>query len=159
MEPLLTLQGFQLYFSRESPERESSKIPAYDLYSSTAVEVEIQRGKDDQRLQAFTAFLRTSLFKLVAMFRNHAWWIGLVLLVAGLIAGLAWYLRRMSFQRASVPVFFVWALAIHLVLGAGSFYIYFDSELLDSVKKTFKSILVASKLPSDELHQSHKPGQ
>jgi len=159
LEPVLTLQGFQLYFSRESSERESADIPAYDLYSSTAVEVEIQRGKDDQRLQAFTAFLRSSLFKLVATFRNHAWWIGLVLLVAGLLAGLAWYLRRMSFQRASVPVFFVWALAIHLILGAGSFYIYFDSELLDSVKKTFKSILVASKLPSDELHQSHKPGQ
>jgi|GEM_PF-1997679 len=159
LEPVLTLQGFQLYFSRESSVRMSANIPAYDLYSSTAVEVEIQRSKDDQRLQSFTAFLRTSLLRLVTLFRNHAWWIGLLLLVTSLIAALAWYLRRMSFQRASVPVFFVWALALHLVLGAGSFYVYFDSELLETVKKTFKSILVASKLPSDELHQSHEAGQ
>jgi hypothetical protein len=156
---VLTLQGFQLYFSREAADRESTNLPAYDLYTSTAVEVEIQRSKDDQHLQSLTAFLRTSFSRLVTLFRNHAWWIGLVLLVVGLIAALAWYLRRMSFQRASVPVFFVWALALHLILGAGSFYIYFDSELLDTVKKTFKSILVASKLPSDELHQSHEAGQ
>jgi hypothetical protein len=159
LEPSLSRHGFRLHFSRRSPDKGGPHLPRYDVYSSTAIEVEIQQRHDSQQLKTVAAFFRSIAWRSSNFIRGQGWWIGLALLAVGLVAGLTWYLRRVSLPRATVPVFFVWALAIHLMLGAGSFYIYFDSELLETVKKTFKSILVASKLPSDELHQSHKPGQ
>ncbi|MFP6604920.1 MAG: hypothetical protein VB862_20475, partial [Pirellulaceae bacterium] len=156
LEPALGQRGFEIYFSRSGAETAAAR---YDLYQSHAIEVEVLEGRDYSQLSSLAAFFRRVVFGLMDLFKVHWWWVGLLLLGAALLASLIWYLRRMSFQRASVPVFFVWAMAIHLILGAGSFYVYFDSDLLKSVKKTFRSMLVASKIPSEELHQSHKPGQ
>ena len=159
LEPALSQRGFAIYFSRSDEDSAATGAPSYRLYHSKAIEVEVLDGRDYSRLSSVAAAFRRVVFGLLNLFKAHWWWLCLLFLAAALIASLIWYLKKLSFQRASVPVFFVWAMAIHLILGAGSFYVYFDSELLQSVKKTFRSMLVASKLPSDELHQSHKPGQ
>ena len=159
LEPYLGQQSFQIFFSRTAAKTADAPSSKYDLYISTAVEVEVQEGRDFSRLSSLATFFQRILRTTGDFFRLHWWWMALLLLVAALVASLAWYLRHVSVRRASVPVFFVWAVVIHLLLGAGSFYIYFDAELMQTVKETFKSVLVASKRANDDLHQSHKPGQ
>lgn len=159
LEPSLTKRGFEIHFSRSQPDPIRVSAPPYLIYRSDAVEVEVHEGRDYSQLAHIAALFRRLVFGFTKLITTNWWWICLLLLLAALLASLVWYLRKISFQRAGVPVFFVWAMAIHLILGAGSFYVYFDSELLKSVKKTFRSMMVASKLPSEELHQSHKPGQ
>ena len=159
LEPSLSRHGFQIYFSRSVEAEYDSATAAYDLYQSTAVEVEVLNSRDFGRLSTVAAVFRRVIFACLDFLRAYGWLICLILLIAAVVASVIWYLRRASLRRASVPVFFVWAMVIHLILGAGSFFVYFDNELLQTVKKTFHSILVAAKVSSDELHQSHKPGQ
>ncbi len=146
-EPALSPEGFRILFSSDRlPTEDGNAQPEpdgrYALYSSTAVETYNEVTWDTSNLQAFVAFLSANW-----------WWFVLCLLIAALLASLAWLIRQWSLRRLPVPGFLLIALLVHLLIGAATFFVYFD-EIKQTVKQAFEELFVAS-----NLHQSHDEGQ
>jgi len=144
-EPALSPEGFRLVFSsdREAADRGDAEA-AYALYSSTAVEIDERVAWDDSRWQALLGWVLANW-----------WWIVLAALLLALLAALMWYLRSGSFRRAPVPGFLLLALLLHLLVGSGTFFVYFSDEIGEAVAQKFdelRDIVLAPDAP-DELSQ------
>jgi hypothetical protein len=72
------------------------------------------------------------------------WWLasaGIALALAGV---LAWYMRQVWRRRLPPPGFFVLALLIHLVLVAGSFYIYLDPAAAPQIQRHWTRMVAST---------------
>ncbi len=146
IEPALSAEGFRLYFSRN--DARSQQPEQYALYSSTAREIYDETTWDASH---WTATL--------GVIRRHAWWVSLLALLAGLIAALVWFFRNVSLRRVPIPGALLVALVLHLMLGAGSFFVYFGGGVMEQIRREVREMIVATRMSSDALHQSHEPGQ
>lgn len=54
------------------------------------------------------------------------WWLAAVVAAIGLAAVVAWYFRQVARRRLRPPGFVLIAVAIHVFLVVGSFYVYLD---------------------------------
>ncbi|MFT7639311.1 MAG: hypothetical protein ACI9G1_001047, partial [Pirellulaceae bacterium] len=150
IEPALSEEGFRIFFSRNAAKAESSH-DEYSLFSSTAVEVQQSVAWDDSNLKAFLAALHNIFIDKLFL------WI-LAALVAALIAAIWYYLKQVSAGRATVPVFLLCALLLHLFLGAGSFYVMFGGKLED-IPQRVREIFVATKVETEDVQQIQKTEQ
>ncbi len=150
IEPALSAEDFRLIFSRNrqaNPDKPGQE-EVYDLYCSTAIEVEEDHDWRDGPWAAIPSFLL-----------QNWWWMLLIALLAALLLALAWFVREMSVRRAPVPGFLVMALLLHFMLGAGSFFVYFGEGIIETIQTKLHEIAVATHLSSEDLHQSHKAGE
>ncbi len=149
LDPAISHEGFRLVFSSDRVAEESkttvrpSEDELYAIYTSTSKEVIEDVAWGESRLSWVISQL---------------WWILLLLLIAGLIAGLIWFLRRVSFRRAPVPGFFLVALLLHLMLATGMFFVGLGGELVERIKEQIEQA-IAMDFAESNSHQSHKPGQ
>jgi len=104
-DPALSSDGFRIVFSSD---RVGGNPEQYALYSSLAAETFDERSWSTSHLQFLS--------------RNW-WWLTLLALLLGLVAALVWYFREMSRRRAPVPVFFLLALVLHMLMISGAFLI------------------------------------
>lgn len=152
IEPALSSEGFRIFFSRNEPvETETAPQGAaerYALYSSAANEVDETVGWDRSRLSA--------LWNLLV---RNVWWLTLLALLAALLAALWWFFRNVSLRRAQIPGYLLVAILLHLFLGVGSFFVYFGEDIIAHVQKEYRELVVQTRMTSDNLHQSHKPGE
>ncbi|NQT38090.1 MAG: PD40 domain-containing protein [Planctomycetes bacterium] len=145
-EPALSPEGFRILFSsdRTEPSEQVAGVDQYALYDSTATEIVRQRGWDYSNAQAVAA---------------RWWWFVMAALLAALLAALIWYIRAVSLRRATVPGFFLAALILHFLIGAGSFFFYFGEAILAEIRKKPEEGVVATDVLSSTLHQSHEQGE
>jgi len=152
-EPTLSAEGFRLFFSRDvKPEPGQSALEdTYALFSSDAAEVEEEAAWEGGPWRAIAGF-----------FARNGLWLLLFLIVAMLILILGWLLYMIYRRRIVVPAIVVClliAMFVHLMGGAGSFFVFFSDAIVARIKKEFREIAVATHLSSEDEHQSHKRGK
>ncbi len=144
IEPSLSDEGFRLYFSRNNdPEQADEK---YTLFESTAEEVDFDVEWDTSNWQAFVAWLGNAWDGFVRFVTENWWWIVLALLAAALLAALIWALRQVSIGRATIPMFLLIALIVHMMMGVSSFFVYFGQDIVAKIKKQIQEQIVASEV-------------
>jgi len=148
IEPALSASGYELYFSRNelAQSQKLTSTEKYSLYQSRAIETEEIASWDDGNLRA-----------LVGFFGDHWWWLLTLLLLAALLAALIWAFRRFSLRRIQIPTYLLIALIIHILLGMGTFFVYFGEDLVAGIKQQFGETIIAEVTLSD-THQSHEKG-
>ena len=122
----------------------------YLVYCSESTEVleEIGWGQ---------SLLGRALSALLGFIARNRWWLIACLLALALLAAVIWYLREVSLRRLPVPGFVLAALIIHVLLGIGSFFVYFGEAIVDRIRGEFEEIVVATYVP--EEHQAHERGE
>lgn len=127
-EPWISREGFTLWFSsdRTTESGDPNDDGVYQLYASTAIEVFHDADWRQSQLP-FIPNLSTLLF-----------WLLIALLTLAFLTALWWYLRQVSLRRAPVPAFFLIALLVHLFLGAGTFFVAMNEELMAPIRETLE---------------------
>lgn len=130
LEPALSSEGYRLFFSRSrGPMEESGDTLQYDLFASRAAEVEEGTAWDNSRVTALV---------------GNLWWLSMLALLVALLASFVWFARRVSFRRLSVSGFLLAAIFIHLLMGTGTFFVYFGNEIVQQVKRDLGEAIVAT---------------
>ncbi len=95
------------------------------------------------------------------LFASIAPWLWWSLLAVGFAASLAgvlsWYFREVSQRRLPAPGFFLIALVVHVLLAAGSFYVYLDNGAGAQIRRRLYQIVAATGSPLEKLRQSLRP--
>jgi hypothetical protein len=86
------------------------------------------------------------------------WWSLLAVGFTASLAGvLAWYLREVSQRRLPAPRFFLIALAVHVLLATGSFYVYLDNGAGAQIRRRLHQFVAATGFPLERLRRSLRP--
>jgi hypothetical protein len=146
MEPALSGEGFQLFFSRNAERQDLATSQHYGLFASTATEITETRSWDDANFRALLAWISA-----------HGPWMISAALLCGLLAGLIWYLRQVSLKRATVPGFFLSALLFHLMIVGSLFVIALDDDLRSRLKKEVRELVVAVQFDNNPEPEEGEP--
>jgi hypothetical protein len=123
-DPGLSADGFRIVFSSD---RTAAAPEQYALYASLAAETFDEAVWSTSHLEAIG---------------RHWWWLMLLALLLGLIAALAWYLRTLSRRRAPVPVFFLVALLLHVLMISGAFLVPIEGvTLAERIRQKIEQIV------------------
>ena len=126
-DPALSPEGFRIVFSSDRKQPvEGERADTYALYISQASEI-----YDDGRWDASH----------LGVIFDNLWGVLLLLLVVALLAALAWYVRQVSLRRAPVPVFFLIALLLHLLMTPVLFVPLGGMTIAERVKQQIDKIV------------------
>lgn len=139
VEPWLSDDGFRIAFSRGGDPQSR-----YEIYQSAAKEIYRERQWDASRWSTFSGAVD-------GLARRLAVGLPWILLFAVLFFALYWLLRQVTSGRLTLPSFLLAAFLIHLLMVTSSFFVFFQKELSDQLRKMFdEETIVASEvlLPS-----------
>ena len=86
-----------------------------------------------------------------------AWWLAGVIAALALAGVAAWCFRRVTHRRLRLPGYFLVAVAVHVFLVFGSFYVYLDPGVVPQIQRQFHRIVVSSRTSLESVRRLFKP--